>query len=734
MRNADVLVGRDRRPELTSIAESIPTIHTITAISDDIEITRECTSETSAREWAEEFLLRGIAKEEKSMWADILAVGEEFSEEDEGKTECPIGDSDSCYPDSDYSEELNFEEGMQHRMTSFVATTGDRQLQDKYPPIPPDEIPEMKMLRRLPSRRTQEKGEQAMSQPWRKRRDGADMSPVVWRDLETTEGGQLVTGWNAEQEDVVLAALDESQELMEGTEQEVIEEVPLESDNQGRRESQWTPRKEGYYSPREGCERIKKDIHQLMKETYVIPQRREEEEVFVVEVPRGGIPPIRDILRSEALNRRQRSTYPWSRQEEGRKDGATVWKTETPDREDARWKRNLLDGTGKAEKQDSATLGRQRSTYPSLSEQGESGTAKQIEAGQKENSSGIMLDSGQGELLLSDEAAQNQQRRTCVAPVSDGKEQGARETGDLVLEKEERGKLPSAEVGKEDRDQGDTWKGGEPVGPSDDRGEAVFRDGWPAYTYGGELITRVRAPRVGDSTLRAAEEFGKKCLGFPVQRRPREFRKMLDRETDMESVEQWIREQHEEFIGADGWKEMSAKEKEMSQRVLYTWREIFYEKVSGVPATDLVTHTIPTYPDAAPTAAKLPQYTPAEKKWQDEQLPKMMRNGILTHCISPWSAGTRLVAKKGPGFRIVHNYKPLNAATIKTGYPIGRIDSAIQAVGQRKFKIFFQADAANGYWAVPLELRDAYKTAFPTSMGQLCYLRMGQGLTGAPRT
>ncbi|KXT07883.1 hypothetical protein AC579_5310 [Pseudocercospora musae] len=64
---------------------------------------------------------------------------------------------------------------------------------------------------------------------------------------------------------------------------------------------------------------------------------------------------------------------------------------------------------------------------------------------------------------------------------------------------------------------------------------------------------------------------------------------------------------------------------------------------------------------------------------------------------------------------MVHNYRPLNDSTIKTGYPIKRLDEAIQAVGQRKYKVFFKTDATNG-------------------KGQLCYLRIGQGLSGSPRT
>ena len=43
------------------------------------------------------------------------------------------------------------------------------------------------------------------------------------------------------------------------------------------------------------------------------------------------------------------------------------------------------------------------------------------------------------------------------------------------------------------------------------------------------------------------------------------------------------------------------------------------------------------------------------------------------------------------------------------------------------------ADASNGYWAVPMHRAHAYKSAFSVVQGQMCYLRMGQGLLGAPR-
>lgn len=63
-----------------------------------------------------------------------------------------------------------------------------------------------------------------------------------------------------------------------------------------------------------------------------------------------------------------------------------------------------------------------------------------------------------------------------------------------------------------------------------------------------------------------------------------------------------------------------------------------------------------------------------------------------------------------------------------------RIEPILNNLTQSKYKVYFQADAANGFWAVPLNPAHAYKTAFATPLGQFHYLRMGQGLCGAPQT
>lgn len=118
----------------------------------------------------------------------------------------------------------------------------------------------------------------------------------------------------------------------------------------------------------------------------------------------------------------------------------------------------------------------------------------------------------------------------------------------------------------------------------------------------------------------------------------------------------------------------------------------------------------------------------------EANIPKLLVAGIIEHSFSPWSHRTKFVPKKDGDLRMVHVYCPINAATIPNAYPMKSIEPVLNNLLQPGLSVYFQADAANGYWAVPLTPEHAYKTAFDTHMGQYHYLRMGQGLAGAPQT
>lgn len=175
--------------------------------------------------------------------------------------------------------------------------------------------------------------------------------------------------------------------------------------------------------------------------------------------------------------------------------------------------------------------------------------------------------------------------------------------------------------------------------------------------------------------------------------------------------------------------------------LLYLWEDLFVEEIGDLPETDLVCHTIPTYPGARPYRAKDPIYAPDEVRWQSTMLPEMMGT-IIQPGTSPWAAKTTWVSKKDTAvdaigrwpLRMVHTYCPLNNATIKTNYPMKRIEPILEDVAKPGRRYFFSADAAYGFYAVPIYPPHAYKTAFNSILGQFYYTRMPMRLTGAPAT
>ena len=116
---------------------------------------------------------------------------------------------------------------------------------------------------------------------------------------------------------------------------------------------------------------------------------------------------------------------------------------------------------------------------------------------------------------------------------------------------------------------------------------------------------------------------------------------------------------------------------------------------------------------------------------------------IINPGVSPWVAKTTWVSKKDTvvhpvtgrwPLRMVHTYYPLNDVTMKSNYPMKRIEPIFDELADPRHRYFFSADAAFSFYAVPIHPPHAYKTAFNTILGQFYYLRMPMGLTGAPAT
>lgn len=117
------------------------------------------------------------------------------------------------------------------------------------------------------------------------------------------------------------------------------------------------------------------------------------------------------------------------------------------------------------------------------------------------------------------------------------------------------------------------------------------------------------------------------------------------------------------------------------------------------------------------------------------EVDKQLKQRIIMPIVSPFSAAPMLIAKPPlpdgtPQYRVVLDFRRLNAMTEKDTYPLPRVDENLAKLGKAKF--FTTIDLLMGFHQVELEESSIPKTAFSTPWGQFAYTRMPMGLTSSP--
>ncbi|CAG2224863.1 Retrovirus-related Pol polyprotein from transposon 297 [Mytilus edulis] len=114
----------------------------------------------------------------------------------------------------------------------------------------------------------------------------------------------------------------------------------------------------------------------------------------------------------------------------------------------------------------------------------------------------------------------------------------------------------------------------------------------------------------------------------------------------------------------------------------------------------------------------------------EQELEKMLQNDVIEPSCSPWSAPVTLCLKKDSTWRFCIDYRVLNLHTLKDSYPLPRIDSSLDSLGNNKW--FSTIDLASGYWQVLVDEKDRPKTAFSCHKGLFQFKVMPFGLCNAP--
>ncbi|KAG0848253.1 hypothetical protein G6F17_011811 [Rhizopus arrhizus] len=172
--------------------------------------------------------------------------------------------------------------------------------------------------------------------------------------------------------------------------------------------------------------------------------------------------------------------------------------------------------------------------------------------------------------------------------------------------------------------------------------------------------------------------------------------------------------------------------KEELMKLLHRYKHIFDWNNDTIGKTKLISHKIILEEDTLPISHRPYRISPLESEHLQKELEKYCKLGVISPSNSPWAAPVILVKKKNGDYRMVIDYRKLNAKTKKDAYPLPRIDDLLDTLG--KAKVFSALDMRSGFHQVPLEEASKDFTAFTTKYGTYHYNTLPMGLVNSPAT
>jgi len=155
-----------------------------------------------------------------------------------------------------------------------------------------------------------------------------------------------------------------------------------------------------------------------------------------------------------------------------------------------------------------------------------------------------------------------------------------------------------------------------------------------------------------------------------------------------------------------------------------------FEHVKGL--THKIEHTIRVKTDR-PIKQRYRPRNPAMQKIIDDEVEKMLKNGIIESSASPWGSPVVIVRKKDGQPRFCIDFRKVNEVTEPDAYPLPQIHATLDKL--RGAKYLTTLNLQQGYWQVPLSPLSRAVTAFTVpGRGLMQFRVMPFGLHSAPAT
>lgn len=130
------------------------------------------------------------------------------------------------------------------------------------------------------------------------------------------------------------------------------------------------------------------------------------------------------------------------------------------------------------------------------------------------------------------------------------------------------------------------------------------------------------------------------------------------------------------------------------QLLLQEFADVFETPTQLPPRRDC-DHKINLIPGARPITVRPYRIAPQLKDELEKQIAEMLKSGVIRPSKSPFSSPVILVKKKGGEWRLVVDYRMLNAITIKGKFPVHLIDKLLD-------------ELAGAAWFTKIDLRAGY--------------------------
>nr|XP_034194962.1 uncharacterized protein LOC117611144 [Osmia lignaria] len=178
-----------------------------------------------------------------------------------------------------------------------------------------------------------------------------------------------------------------------------------------------------------------------------------------------------------------------------------------------------------------------------------------------------------------------------------------------------------------------------------------------------------------------------------------------------------------------GLAELTPDDQEQLDQFLRREKRAF-EGIQG--PTPLIEHEI-RLEETTPIKQRYRPRNPAMQKLIDEEVEKMLTDGVIQPSSSPWSSPIVMVKKKDGKYRFCVDFRKLNQVTRKDAYPLPHVNATLDKL--RGARYLSTIDLKNGYWQVPLSPESRPLTAFTApGRGLMEFVVMPFGLHSAPST